>query len=68
MKTMQSKNISWEKLILVFALTITALSGVAYQIMLVYSVDIPWFVWLGLVLLSALIALGSIYIPRQPGQ
>ena len=57
---------SWEACLVLFAILVTATTGLAYQFMLVYSLTIPWFVWALLVIVSALVAFGPRLLRRQP--
>lgn len=62
---MNQSNRSWEATILLFAVVITATTGVAYRIMLTYNLVIPWFVWVAIVVVSALVTLGPKLFGRQ---
>ena len=56
---------SWEAAILLFAIAVTATTGLAYRFMLMYNLVIPWFVWVLLVVVSAAATLVPQFIRRQ---
>lgn len=58
---MNTKRPSWELIILLFAFFVTALTGIAYRIVITYNVTVPWFGWVVIVALCAFLSfwLGS---------
>lgn len=65
---MNKSNPTWEAVIVLFAVAVTATTMLAYRLMITYNISIPWFVWVLIVVLCAVFTLGPKLIRRQPKQ
>jgi hypothetical protein len=59
------KSSSWEGVILFFAISVTALTMLAYRFMITYNISIPWFAWVAIVLFCALVSFGPRFLRRE---
>ncbi|KAB8145229.1 hypothetical protein F8S13_05210 [Chloroflexia bacterium SDU3-3] len=63
---MEPSKPSWELTILLFAISVTAVTGLAYRWMLLYSLSIPWFAWVLMVVACAALTIGPRFLKRRP--
>ena len=62
---MNNSQHSWERVILMFAIVVTTATMLAYRLMITYNFTIPPFMWVLLVVVSALTTIGPRFIRRR---